>query len=138
MSAMRDMSRAIRHELSEHGHITEIPDDVLYQYIEILHAFYADLKAEQERRQPTFHGGGQDLTPSEREVAYGFLNSSPEDVRLAGELGVKYATRCVCQHVVIFSDQPIDGPQILPCCENQGECPDCVPEGYEHALELHQ
>jgi hypothetical protein len=104
---------------------------VLVEYTQILGAFYADLHAEMNRRHITAQGG-RDLSASERQAVM-----VQGDKELASELGVKYATRCVCQHVVIFSDKPIDGPQILPCCET-GECPQCVPEGYEHALELHQ
>lgn len=51
MSYMRDMSRAIRHELQEHGQsLTEIPDAALAEYLVIVSAFQADLKDEQERR----------------------------------------------------------------------------------------
>jgi hypothetical protein len=49
---MRDMSRAIRHELAEHGPtLKDIPDDVLREFVQIVGAFYLDLKAELERRE---------------------------------------------------------------------------------------
>jgi hypothetical protein len=52
MTAMRDMSRAIRHELQEHGPtLKEIPDGVLDDYIQILGALYFDLQDEKKRRQ---------------------------------------------------------------------------------------
>jgi hypothetical protein len=48
---MRDMSRAIRHELQEHGPtLSEIPDDALAEYTQIVGAFWLDLKDEAERR----------------------------------------------------------------------------------------
>ena len=51
MSAMADMSRAIRHELQDHGPtLADIPDDVLGNYVLIIGAFYLDLKNELERR----------------------------------------------------------------------------------------
>ena len=53
MSAMRDMSRAIRHELQEHGPtLSAIPDDVLDEYVLIIGAFYSDLKTALDRRKP--------------------------------------------------------------------------------------
>jgi hypothetical protein len=63
-----------------------------------------------------------DLTPEERR-AKGYL--SDEDIDLAEELGVRFAVRCVCGHVLVTSDRPIKTPQILPCCES-GECPYCA------------
>lgn len=54
MSAMRDMSRAIRHELSEYGPTLQtIPDKDLTELTEIVGAFFYDLVGEQDRR-----GGG--------------------------------------------------------------------------------
>lgn len=51
---MRDMSRAIRHELTEYGPTLEtIPDRELGELTEILGAFFYDLVGEQDRR-----GGG--------------------------------------------------------------------------------
>jgi len=51
MSAMRDMSRAIRHEFADYGgSLTDLPDDVLSEYAEILGAFFYDLVGEKERR----------------------------------------------------------------------------------------
>ena len=52
LSAMRDMSRVIRHELTDHGPtLRQIPLDVLREYVTILGAFYGDLRAELERRE---------------------------------------------------------------------------------------
>ena len=52
MSAMASMSRAIRLEIEQHGgHLRELPDDVLHDYVLIVGAFYADLKAEFDRRE---------------------------------------------------------------------------------------
>ena len=49
---MRDMSRAIRHELQEHGPtLKDIPTVELAEYVQILGAFYGDLKEELERRK---------------------------------------------------------------------------------------
>lgn len=54
VSAMRDMSRAIRHELEEHGtNLQAIPTLLLREYTQILGAFYFDLKDELERRVPS-------------------------------------------------------------------------------------
>jgi hypothetical protein len=51
---MRDMSRAIRHELTEYGPTLQtIPDKELSDLTEILGAFFYDLVGEQDRR-----GGG--------------------------------------------------------------------------------
>jgi hypothetical protein len=51
MSAMAEMSRAIRLELQKHGStLKDIPDDVLTQFVQITGAFYADLAEEWERR----------------------------------------------------------------------------------------
>jgi hypothetical protein len=51
MSAMRDMSKAIRHELQEHGEtLRDIPRETLDQFIQIVGAFYLDLKGEADRR----------------------------------------------------------------------------------------
>ena len=56
MSAMRDMSRAIRHELEDHGPtLREIPDEALKEYIHILGAFYSDLQDELKRRAEQSH-----------------------------------------------------------------------------------
>jgi len=63
-----------------------------------------------------------DLTPEERRQR-GYLDA--EDSDLAEELGVRYAVRCVCGHVLVTSDRPISVPQVLPCCET-GECPYCT------------
>jgi hypothetical protein len=51
-----------------------------------------------------------------------------EDMDLARELGVRYAERCACGHVLVTSDRPITVPQVLPCCKN-GECPYCASNG---------
>lgn len=51
MSAMRDMSRAIRHELTDAGRtIQEIPTSELQECIAILRAFTVDLQEEMNRR----------------------------------------------------------------------------------------
>lgn len=51
MSAMSDMSRAIRLELEKHGStLRDVPTDELGQYTSIVGAFYADLKDELGRR----------------------------------------------------------------------------------------
>ena len=51
MSAMRDMSRAIRHELQELGPtLQDIGDKELAECTEILGAFFYDLVGEQDRR----------------------------------------------------------------------------------------
>jgi len=51
MSAMRDMSRAIRHELQEFGpRLQDLPDATLSEVTEILGAFFYDLVGEQDRR----------------------------------------------------------------------------------------
>jgi hypothetical protein len=48
---MRDMSRAIRHELEEYGPtLREIPDETLTEFAEILGALFYDLVGEKERR----------------------------------------------------------------------------------------
>jgi hypothetical protein len=62
-----------------------------------------------------------DLSPEERREQ-GYL--SPSDSDLADQLGVKHAVRCVCGHVLVTSDRPIEIPQVLPCCK-LGECPYC-------------
>jgi len=50
-SAMRDMSRAIRHELSDHGPtLRDVPTEVLTEYVTILRAFALDFEAELDRR----------------------------------------------------------------------------------------
>ncbi len=80
MSAMRDMSRAIRHELQDHGPtLAEIPTDVLGEYVTIMAAFHGDLHAELERRELD--------TPSEWYV------SGPHARRALGYLGVSLAAR---------------------------------------------
>jgi len=63
-----------------------------------------------------------DMSAEERRRA-GYLSN--EDIDLAEELGVKFAVRCVCGHVLVTSDRPISVPQVLPCCES-GECPYCT------------
>jgi len=73
-----------------------------------------------------------DLTPEERR-GEGFLD--PDDADLADELGVRYAVRCVCGHVLVTSDRPIDVPQVLPCCK-EGECPYCTVGKCYHKTEL--
>ena len=65
---MRDMSRAIRHELEDHGaNLQAIPTLLLREYVQILGAFYFDLKDELARRgepeKPLVEGGA--LTASE-------------------------------------------------------------------------
>jgi len=48
---MRDMSKAIRHELRDHGDtLRDIPRDVLDQFTQIVGSYYMDMKAELERR----------------------------------------------------------------------------------------
>ena len=48
---MRDMSRAIRHELQEFGPtLQDIPDEPLREITEIVGAFFYDLVGEQDRR----------------------------------------------------------------------------------------
>lgn len=48
---MRDMSRAIRHELSEYGPTLQtIPDQELRDLTEIVGAFFYDMVGEQDRR----------------------------------------------------------------------------------------
>ena len=148
MSAMRDMSRAIRHELQEHGEtLQQIPEKVLEEYVQILGAFYADLKEELERRRtPTSISeitqdrgeGGLDMSAEEREIQFG-PGTSPEDIELARDLGMPYATRCVCGHIVVYSWDPIPQPQTFDCCEGK-PCPHCPAEDglHEHGMELHQ
>ena len=51
MSAMRDMSRAIRHELREHGEtLRDIDPNTLTELVEIVGAFYFDLRDELKSR----------------------------------------------------------------------------------------
>ena len=51
MSAMRDMSRAIRMELSEFGPtLRDLPDETLRDLTEIVGAFFYDMVGEQDRR----------------------------------------------------------------------------------------
>jgi hypothetical protein len=51
VSAMRDMSRAIRMELQEYGPtLQSIPSEILNEYTEIVGAFFYDLVGEKERR----------------------------------------------------------------------------------------
>ena len=53
MSAMRDMSRAIRHELEDaslDGTLKGIPEDTLGEFTEIVGALFYDLVSEQDRR----------------------------------------------------------------------------------------
>lgn len=102
-SVMRDMSRAIRHELSEHGSsLQEVPMEVLGDLVQVLGAFYHDVREEIERR----------------EMGLGYEHG------IAQDLGVRYAVRCTCGHVVVTSDRPISTPQVLPCCKT-GFCPYC-------------
>lgn len=54
-SAMAHMSRAIRLQIEENstsGTLDSLPDDVLRDYVQIVGAFYLDLKDALERRQP--------------------------------------------------------------------------------------
>ena len=133
MDELRDL---ILNRLFEHGDtLQDVPEDVLASAVGILGAVYVDLRTELDVRRYRDQHGGIDITAEQRSIHYG-METTPEDVRLAAELGVKYATRCVCQHVVVFSDSPIAQPKIMPCCEAGGECPECVPEGYEHAVEV--
>lgn len=105
-SVMRDMSRAIRHELQEHGPtLQDVPDEILRDLVQIVGAFHLDLREEYERR----------------------MNLSGHDLDLAKELGVGYAVRCTCGHVLVTSDSPISTPQVLPCCKT-GFCPYCSEE----------
>lgn len=60
---MRDMSRAIRQELQEHGPtLKEIPTETLREYVTIIGAFYGDMTSELNRRSARaaetqeFHG----------------------------------------------------------------------------------
>lgn len=51
---MRDMSRAIRHELVEVGPtLQDIPTETLRDYVTIVGAFYFDLRDELARRVPS-------------------------------------------------------------------------------------
>ena len=51
MSAMTDMSKAIRLQLEQHGPtLRDIPTPVLREQTQIVGAFYFDMKAEIERR----------------------------------------------------------------------------------------
>jgi hypothetical protein len=98
------MSRAIRHELVEHGPtIKDVPTEVLGDLVQVLGAFYHDVREELQRR----------------EMGIG-------EHELASDLGVRYAVRCTCGHVVVTSDSPIATPQVLPCCKT-GTCPYCAP-----------
>ena|SRR5215471_16751391 len=131
---MRDV---ILKKVWEHGAtLQDIPDDILASMVGTLGALYVDLRSELDRRRYQ-QAGGFDLTAEERVVRYG-TEATDEDTRLALELGVRYATRCVCQHVVVYSDSPIQTPIILACCMNEGECPDCIAgPGQEHGMEIH-
>lgn len=53
MSAMSDMSRAIRLEIEKHGGTTlrDLPQDVLAEYATIVAAFALDLRQELDRRE---------------------------------------------------------------------------------------
>ena len=52
MSAMRDLSRAIRHELTEYGPtLKDIPTDILRDLVSVLGAFWLDMKGELEERE---------------------------------------------------------------------------------------
>jgi len=104
---MRDMSRAIRHELQEHGaSLSDVPTEVLADIVQVMGAFYMDIREEYERRM----------------TAQGY------ELALARDLGVQYAVRCTCGHVVVTSNAPISIPQVLPCCKT-GTCPYCSPGG---------
>jgi hypothetical protein len=108
-SVMRDMSRAIRHELQEHGPtLQDVPDEVLRDLVQVVGAFALDLREELERR----------------------MRLQGHDFALAEELGVRYAVRCTCGHVLVTSDRPIEVPQVLPCCKT-GTCPYCAPDETE-------
>ena len=53
MSAMAEMSRAIRETIERHsatGKLTNLPTLVLEEFTQIVGAFYLDLKGELERR----------------------------------------------------------------------------------------
>jgi hypothetical protein len=63
---MRDMSRAIRHELEDHGaNLQAIPTLLLREYVQILGAFYFDLRDELERRMPGSLAVCEEAPPSE-------------------------------------------------------------------------
>lgn len=54
MSAMADMSRAIRETMEWHAPgktLKTIPTDLLRDYVQIIGAFYADISEELERRE---------------------------------------------------------------------------------------
>lgn len=54
VSAMADMSRAIRLQLERHGPtVASIPTEVLREYASIVGAFAADLRDELEKREVT-------------------------------------------------------------------------------------
>ncbi len=59
LSPMVVMSRAIRHVLEDYEEpgieagLKSLPDDALLQFVQIVGAFYGDLKAEVDRRQAT-------------------------------------------------------------------------------------
>ena len=64
VSYMRDMSRAIRHELEEHGAtLQDIPDEVLVEYVTIVGAFYGDLMQEKRRRADSLLSDGKARPP---------------------------------------------------------------------------
>lgn len=51
---MAGMSRAIRLQIEEHSTgptLRELPDEVLYDYVQIVGAFFLDLREEQNRRK---------------------------------------------------------------------------------------
>jgi hypothetical protein len=51
---MAAMSRAIRLQIQRHGEtLRDLPDDVLRDYVDIVGAFYGDLRDEWNRRTPT-------------------------------------------------------------------------------------
>jgi len=54
MSPMAEMSRAIRHVLEDNGAqptLREVPTQTLIEFVDIVGAFYLDLKEELERRR---------------------------------------------------------------------------------------
>ena len=117
--------------------LSDLEETKLENAVGIIGAVYVDLRAELAQRRIHQTVGGQDITAGERALWHDDSVTS-EDVSLARELGVRYATRCVCQHVIVYSDEEIETPIILACCMNEGECPDCIAgPGQEHGMEIH-
>ncbi len=59
MSAMVEMSRAIRHTIEDHAPtLKELRDADLDDFITIVEAFYLDMREEQERRRSLDDGTG--------------------------------------------------------------------------------